>query len=114
MKVTKREFRIAAAASLLGFFFCYFLAGQAMPPSSPGTMTIIYSTGTFSDTPPATNQWVPQIHLPGAQIIPMNGPAPAAAGFATKGYSELGQPSRRNVDLFSSRYRVEVDLSDLQ
>ena len=111
MKVTKREFRIAAAASLFGFFFCYFLAGQAMPPRSPGKMTIIYS---LSDETPVTNHWIPQLHIPGARITPISGPAPAAARFVTRGYMELGQGSRRNVDLFSSRYKVEVDLSDLQ
>ena len=111
MKVTKREFRIAAAVSLFGFFFCYFLAGQAMPPRSAGKMTIIYS---LPNATPATNQWVPQFHMPGARITPITGSAPAAAGFTTRRYLELGHPARRNVDLFSSRYKVEVDLSDLQ
>ena len=112
MIVTRREFRIAAAASLFGFLFCYFLAGQAMPPRSTSKMTVIYS---LPNTPAATNQFPPQFHLPSVRTKALP-PAvfPPYGAYGHKDRPELlGQPQRPRVDLTSSRYRAEVNLADL-
>lgn len=107
MKVTKREFRIAAVASFVGFFCCYFLVGQPTPPRGLWQMTVIY------DGPAAPKQLLQEIQ---PILIRTNAAAPRfVPAFAVNERPELAgsQPGPR-IDLMSSRYKAEVDVSDLQ
>lgn len=107
MKVTKREFRIAAAASLFGFFCCYFLAGEPTPPRGASQMTFIYSLPKTSAPPEVRNFSIPlnRTNAAAPRFLPI---------YTVKPRAELrGPPARPNVDLFSDRYKAEVDLRDL-
>jgi len=107
MKVTKREFQIAAVASLFGFFCCYFLVGQPTPPRGLWQMTVIY------DGPAAPKQLLQEIQ---PILLRTNAAAPRfVPAFAVNERPELvgSQPGPR-IDLMSSRYKAEVDVSDLQ
>jgi hypothetical protein len=111
MKITQRDFRIAAAASLFGFFLCCFLFGHEARPHRRSPMTIVMTMSSNTPVTPAEFSGDIRFHLnrtnrqsPG--FLPMFGINPRP---------ELpGQPTRRNVDLVSSKYRAEVDLRDLQ
>jgi hypothetical protein len=57
MKMTQREFRIAATAGVSGFFLCYFLFGADMPARGPAPkMTLV---APLKQTNQATHQfWI--------------------------------------------------------
>src|SRR5688572_8799614 len=102
MKVTKREFQIAAVASLFGFFCCYFLVGQPTPPRGLWQMTVIY------DGPAAPKQLLQEIQ---PILLRTNAAAPRfVPAFAVNERPELvgSQPGPR-IDLMSSRYKARSE-----
>ena len=112
MKVTEREFRIAAVASLFGFFCCYFLVGEPTPPRGAWKMTVVGSLTNVPAVPtdmPVEFQFrLNRTNAQSCRVLPM-------FAFVTKSQPELpGHSPSPRVDLFSSRCQVEVDLNDLQ
>ena len=117
MKMTQREFRIAVGAALFGFFLCYFLFGTTQPPRSAAPqMTVIASL-------PKTS--LPKTAPTNARAFELRAPSPRTnrhllryvPTFGIKNRPELllgYQTPSLKLDLTSSRYRAEVDLSDLQ
>ena len=103
MKITEREFRIAAMAGLFGFLLCYFLFGHSSRPRNTSGMTLVASVPAWPQT---TNQieW---------QLKSINSPR-FLSEFGNKLRPELREQPRPNLDLMSSRHRAEVDLHDLQ
>ena|SRR5688572_595306 len=108
MKITKREFWIASVASLAGFMLCYFLFGERATPRAPSQMKLVVTSPNTSAVPKQTWAGAP------FRLTNASPSRPLAGSYVIKPRPELlGQPARRNVDLTSSRYKAEVDLSDL-
>lgn len=98
-------------AALAGFFLCYFLSGTTRPPRSPAAkMTLIAPL----PKPRATNQ--APLQFPSRILAPQRQVVHVPVSFGIKERPELigYQKSSLKLDLMSSRYRAEVDLSDLQ
>jgi hypothetical protein len=111
MRITERDFRIAAAAAVFGFFLCYFLFGHEARPHRPSSMVVIATISSNAPNAPS--------ELPGDIRFQLNGTNRLSPGFlpmfGIHQRPELpSQPPRPNVDLFSSRYKAEIDLRDLQ
>ena len=106
MKLTQREFRIAAAAALFGFFLCYFLIGGDTPARLPQLK--MQAIATLTRTNEVTHHIWTQ---PGRTNAPQLPSSPASYTYVTGPFGALKPP---RMDLFSSRYKVEVDLNDLQ
>ena len=104
MKITEREFRIAAAAAIFGFLLCYFLFGHSSPLRRTSAMTLVAS---LPSSPQTTNRF--EWRLKSAN------PPHFLGQYGHKARPELREPSPGpRADLMSSRYRAEVDLRDLQ
>jgi len=108
MKITSREFRIAAGAALFGFFVCYFLFGTSMTARSPSPkMTVIASL----PKPAQTNLPLQFLSPPTNRQSIRSG---SSLGFKERPELPGYQKPSWHLDLTSSRYKAEVDLSDLQ
>ena len=110
MNVTSREFRIGAVSGLLGFLVCYFLFGDLQPPRAPAQMTIVAPlSNATSHALSAPEKGRGQLNITNRTLVTVGG------SYAIKARPELLEPPPRpRIDLTSSRYRAEVDLSDLQ
>ncbi len=109
MNMTDREFRIAVTAALVGFFLCYFLIGSTGPARSPAPKMRVIAT---LPEQPATSQPPVQFNVPSVKVQAR----PQFENAASYKYliRPFGAMAPARKDLFSGRYKVDVDLADLQ
>jgi hypothetical protein len=109
MNMTDREFRIAVAAALVGFFLCYFLIGSTGPARPPAPKMRVIAT---LPAQPATSQPPVQFNVPSVKVQARPQIENAASRKYLVGPFAAMAPARK--DLFSGRYKVNADLTDLQ